>query len=231
MISFFKIGPHRTENDLYKIRNNIHIYTIYRFSIFAGSSLRTVDIDFELYTEKKLSDTFRLYWRILKEQKELEVVMVVNSTSYVALGWRPKVLTKSCKNFPSIGSKYTAANLSSIIQLNDTNTLDFHDESESEPKPENVQKSKTESEPENEVKNDPKSEPKNEPKSEPDTSTILVLEETTTKYKQSLYTKRSLCDTVQETSASQQGNGGESGRLVPQSGKRQSWYTKNIYRL
>lgn len=29
--------------------------------------------------------------------------MVVKGTGYAALGWRPKGLTKSCKNFPQIG--------------------------------------------------------------------------------------------------------------------------------
>ncbi|XP_030757105.1 uncharacterized protein LOC115882976 isoform X4 [Sitophilus oryzae] len=67
------------------------------------SPVKSTEIDFDLYTEKKLSDTFTLYWRILKEHKELEAVMVVNGTSYAALGWRPRSLTKSCKNFPQIG--------------------------------------------------------------------------------------------------------------------------------
>lgn len=43
-----------------------------------------------------------MYWRILKEQKEIEIVMVVNGTSWVGLGWRPRKLTASCKNFPLI---------------------------------------------------------------------------------------------------------------------------------
>lgn len=44
-----------------------------------------------------------LYWRILKEHKEIEIVMVVNGTSYAAVGWRPRSLTSTCKNFPQIG--------------------------------------------------------------------------------------------------------------------------------
>ncbi|KAH0998429.1 hypothetical protein HUJ05_006825, partial [Dendroctonus ponderosae] len=67
------------------------------------SPVKSTEIDFELYTEKKLSDTFMLYWRILKDHRELEAVLVVNGTSYAALGWRPRGLTKSCKNFPQIG--------------------------------------------------------------------------------------------------------------------------------
>ncbi|XP_066143136.1 uncharacterized protein [Euwallacea fornicatus] len=67
------------------------------------SPVKSAEIDFDLYNERKLSDTFKLYWRILKDQRELEAVMVVNGTSYAALGWRPLGLTKSCKNFPQIG--------------------------------------------------------------------------------------------------------------------------------
>lgn len=65
--------------------------------------MKSAEIDFDLYSVKKLSETFKLYWRILKEQKELEAVLVVNGTSYAALGWRPLGLTKSCKNFPQLG--------------------------------------------------------------------------------------------------------------------------------
>lgn len=70
---------------------------------FTGSPVKSAEIDFDLYSEKQLSETFKLYWRILKEQKELEAVLVVNGTSYAALGWRPLGLTKSCKNFPQLG--------------------------------------------------------------------------------------------------------------------------------
>lgn len=31
--------------------------------------------------------------------------MVVNGTSYAALGWRPRSLTAKCRNFPQIGKK------------------------------------------------------------------------------------------------------------------------------
>lgn len=71
--------------------------------------MKSAEIDFDLYSEKKLSETFKLYWRILKEQKELEAVLVVNGTSYAALGWRPLGLTKSCKNFPQLGPAVSKA--------------------------------------------------------------------------------------------------------------------------
>jgi outer membrane biosynthesis protein TonB len=36
----------------------------------------------------------------LKEQKEIEMVVVVNGTSWVGFGWRPKKLTAECRKFP-----------------------------------------------------------------------------------------------------------------------------------
>lgn len=44
------------------------------------SPIKSTDIDFSLYTSKRLSDDYMAYWRILKEQKEIEVVLVVNGT-------------------------------------------------------------------------------------------------------------------------------------------------------
>jgi outer membrane biosynthesis protein TonB len=38
----------------------------------------------------------------MKEQKEIEVIMVVNGTTWAGLGWRSRKLTASCKNFPVI---------------------------------------------------------------------------------------------------------------------------------
>ncbi|CAH0551188.1 unnamed protein product [Brassicogethes aeneus] len=66
------------------------------------SPVKNTNIDFGIYTKKKLSDTFNLYWRIIKEHNEIEAIMVVNGTGYAGIGWRPKDLTKTCKNFPLI---------------------------------------------------------------------------------------------------------------------------------
>lgn len=80
-----------------------------------------------MYSERKLSETFTLYWRILKEQKELEAVLVVNGTSYAALGWRPLGLTKSCKNFPQLGP--------AISKAGETPKAEPEPKSEPEPEP------------------------------------------------------------------------------------------------
>lgn len=62
-----------------------------------------MDIDYTLYMSKRLSPDYKIHWRILKDQNEIEVVMQVNGTSWVGLGWRPRTLTATCKNFPAIG--------------------------------------------------------------------------------------------------------------------------------
>lgn len=137
--------------------------------------MKSNEIDFGLYTARKLSDTFRLYWRILKERKELEVVMVVNGTSYAALGWRPRSLTKSCKNFPLIGDPPS------------TTKVGVKEEGTAEPT--------SEPEPSSEPAPEPKQEPTAEPNSEPEPSTepesILSTPEPVTTTRKSLYSRRS----------------------------------------
>ncbi|CAG2066391.1 unnamed protein product, partial [Timema podura] len=66
------------------------------------SPMKSTELDFASYTKRELSNTFHLYWRILHDLGEVEMVMVVNSTSYVGLGWRPRSLTATCKNFPDL---------------------------------------------------------------------------------------------------------------------------------
>lgn len=66
------------------------------------SPIKSSDIDFSLYSTKQLSEDYRAHWRILKEQKEIEVILVVNGTSWVGFGWRPRKLTAECRKFPLI---------------------------------------------------------------------------------------------------------------------------------
>lgn len=144
------------------------------------SPVKTTEIDFDLYTEKKLSDTFRLYWRILKEHKELEAIMVVNGTSYAALGWRPRGLTKSCKNFPQIGP---------VASEGSSN-------GSAEPEPNSEPKSEPEPSSEPEPNAEPKSEPEPEPKSEPEASSEPEPNpESDSASKKSLYSRRSASPT------------------------------------
>ncbi|XP_044586163.1 uncharacterized protein LOC123266182 isoform X8 [Cotesia glomerata] len=69
------------------------------------SSIKSTEIDLQGHTMIRFSNDFVFYWRILKDSKELEGVMVVNGTSWVGVGWRPSSLTPSCRAFPEIHGK------------------------------------------------------------------------------------------------------------------------------
>lgn len=182
------------------------------------SPVKSTEIDFTVYTERKLSDTFRLYWRILKEHKELEVVMVVNGTSYAAVGWRPRSLTSSCKNFPQIGPKASDAQSEPKGEPKSEPEPEPKSEPEPEPKsePEPEPTSAPEPEPKSEPEPEPKSEPEPEPKSEPEPEPISEPEPTTTtepttqrtksKYRKSLYSRRSASTTAPTTNAPLEGD-------------------------
>ena len=78
-----------------------------------------------LYTKKEISDKMTVYWRVLKEIQEVEIVMKAKTSSWVGLGWRPKGLTASCKKFPVLADQEPAAR-----------SLNLGEDSESEPEPE-----------------------------------------------------------------------------------------------
>lgn len=67
-----------------------------------GSPVKSTELDLDAYTSRRFSDDFVFYWRILKEAGEVEGVLVVNGTSWVGIGWRPRDLTPACKAFPEI---------------------------------------------------------------------------------------------------------------------------------
>lgn len=66
------------------------------------SPIKSKDFDLSQYSTKQLSSDFRIHWRILKDKNEIEIIAIVNGTSWVGLGWRPRKLTSSCRNFPLI---------------------------------------------------------------------------------------------------------------------------------
>ncbi|CAG0884808.1 unnamed protein product [Darwinula stevensoni] len=65
------------------------------------------DINLGAFSEQELSPGLILYWRVLKAQGELEVVLQGNGTSYLALGWKPAGLTTQCRAFPAIEDPVT----------------------------------------------------------------------------------------------------------------------------
>ncbi|XP_075986210.1 DOMON-like domain-containing protein nahoda isoform X2 [Anticarsia gemmatalis] len=107
-------------------------------------------VNLGLYSKREMSKEFNLYWRILKEDAEIEVIMMVNGTSYAAVGWRPSGLTKQCKHFPVLGPPIG--------------------EKPSTPKPEPLPEPepKAEPEPSAEPEPEPSPEPKPEPTAEPE---------------------------------------------------------------
>lgn len=66
------------------------------------SPVKTIDINLDAYTMKRFSDDVVFYWRILKDSKELEGVLMANSTTWIAIGWRPSNLGPTCRSFPKI---------------------------------------------------------------------------------------------------------------------------------
>ncbi|XP_063547192.1 uncharacterized protein LOC134754755 isoform X4 [Cydia strobilella] len=106
------------------------------------------NLSLDRYSRRELSPDFNLYWRVIPHEQELEVVMIVNGTSYAGIGWRPSGLTKECKNFPVIGAPLA--------------------DKTSTPKPEPLPKPEPEAEPAASPEPSPEPEPSAEPKAEPE---------------------------------------------------------------
>uniref|UniRef100_A0AC35TQZ5 EGF-like domain-containing protein n=1 Tax=Rhabditophanes sp. KR3021 TaxID=114890 RepID=A0AC35TQZ5_9BILA len=68
------------------------------------------------YQKHKFSDNDYVYYRSINE--EIEVILDFKTTSWVSLGWRPKVLDGSCRLFPDLdGDVYnTAGYLQSALE-------------------------------------------------------------------------------------------------------------------
>lgn len=111
--------------------------------LLSGSPVKSIDVNLESYTMKRLSDDVIFYWRILKESKELEGILMANSTTWIGIGWRPSDLGPSCRSFPII------KDIPEPLP-------------QPEPKSERVDKSTPKPEPE------PKAEPEPEPEPEPE---------------------------------------------------------------
>lgn len=103
--------------------------------MFLESAIRSTEIDFDWYSKRELSNDFHLHWRILKEDQEIEIVMVVNGTGYAGIGWRPFNITPECKNFPEITDKTLKAKLIKGSSTNDEISSDQKPEFEPSPEP------------------------------------------------------------------------------------------------
>lgn len=128
---------------------------------FAESPIKSKELDLSQYSTKQLSPDYRIHWRILKEKNEIEIVAVVNGTSWVGLGWRPRKLNATCRNFPLLQKASPSEQLvkASVSQNSKTPA--------SEPEPTSEHASA-------EPNAEPKS-PKPEPEKEPGTFFIQCL--------------------------------------------------------
>ena len=51
------------------------------------------------YKSFVMSDNYKLFWKVLKDSSEIEVVVRSKSKTWIAIGWRPENITKLCKSF------------------------------------------------------------------------------------------------------------------------------------
>lgn len=109
-------------------------------SITLGSSVKSISVDLDAYTMKRFSNDVVFYWRILKDSKELEGILVANSTTWIGIGWRPSDLGPSCRSFPMISDRSEPL-------------------PKPEPKSEPVAETEPQAEPEPEAEPEPRSEP------------------------------------------------------------------------
>lgn len=85
---------------------------------FIESPIKSKDLDLSQYSTKQLSPDYRIHWRILKDKNEIEIVAVVNGTSWIGLGWRPRKLNATCRNFPLIQKIESSAQSIKVGQNN-----------------------------------------------------------------------------------------------------------------
>lgn len=165
--------------------NNFFICNSENLFCYSGSPVKSVDFDLTGHNHRELTTGLQMYWRILREEKEIEIVMVSNSTSYIGIGWRPQNLTSACKNFPLLEDPVRSPeNLEPKITPKSepepssepeprSKVNDSEPKSEPEPNsnPETTNESKPKSKPEPSSVAEPSSEP--EPKSEPEPTSNL----------------------------------------------------------
>ena len=76
------------------------------------------DVNTGLYTKRKLSEKATLFWRVLKDLGEIEVVMKVAGSSWAGVGWRPRNVDNTCKNFPVIQNQEHLSGLDPSTSVN-----------------------------------------------------------------------------------------------------------------
>lgn len=133
--------------------------------LLSESPIKSTDLDYSLYTTKTLTPDYKIHWRILKEQKEIEMVLVVNGTSWVGFGWRPKKLTAECRKFPLLHDIGAEAETVAEPEPSSSSEPEPISEKSSKSEPEPISEKSSKSEPEPSSEKSPISEPESEPSS------------------------------------------------------------------
>ena len=60
------------------------------------------------YQKRALKESGNMYWKILEDSNEIEVVLKMKTASYAAVGWKPSDIEKSCQAFPTLVGKYVS---------------------------------------------------------------------------------------------------------------------------
>ena len=68
-----------------------------------------------------LKESGDLYWRILEDEEEIEVVLKVKTQSFAAVGWKPNDITRSCQSFPKL-KEYEAGKICPVPDMQSDNS-------------------------------------------------------------------------------------------------------------
>ena len=55
------------------------------------------------HEKREVSDRLSIFWKVLDASQELEVVLKLKGTTFVAMGMRPRNTDKTCQAFPKLG--------------------------------------------------------------------------------------------------------------------------------
>ena len=55
--------------------------------------------EFSSYKSVDMSSSIKMYWKILRDSEEIEVIVRSKTKTWIAVGWRPTNITKACKSF------------------------------------------------------------------------------------------------------------------------------------
>ncbi|KAF2359756.1 DOMON domain [Trinorchestia longiramus] len=122
-------------------------------------------LNLNLFTKKELSPKLSMYYRVLKNegQDQIEVALVGNGTSYLAVGWRPSSATTACRQFPYItgelgGNMWKQQDAALLTAIQETAS-----KAEPEPSAEGEPEPEAEGEPEPEAEGEPEPSAEGEP--------------------------------------------------------------------